>query len=692
MTRAHPHAPHARHRRLQRAIPAAALAACLAWSGAARGAPPSELTELSLEDLLAVEVTSVSRKPQKLSDTAAAVFVITQEDIRCSGATSIPEALRMAPGLQVARIDANKWVVTARGFADRFSNKLLVLVDGRSVYTPLFSGVYWDVQDTLLEDVERIEVIRGPGAAMWGANAVNGVINVITRHAGETQGGLLTLGGGTEERGFGAARFGGTLGDSSPYRIYGKYFRRDAAADPSGKDVEDGWEAVRGGFRLDSQVGSRNSVLVAGEAYRGEAGTQYGVPRIPEPGAADGALFSLVEDEGDFWGGHLLARWAHVASPNSELALQLYYDRTDRRELLFAETRDTADADFQHRFSLGRHDLLWGAGFRLTRDDLEEGEVVAFDPSAKTDHLWSAFAQDDVVLVRDRLRLTLGSKFEHNSYTGFELQPNARLLWTPHPRHSLWGAVSRAVRTPSHGDAGAEIQSVVNLVPNPAAPGTTVPVQVVLRGNTDFDSEKLLAYEVGYRTHPWDVLALDLTAFYHRYEDLRTFEARAPEPQAEPAPHLDQPLVWDNRMAGRAYGVEAAADWFAAPWWRFQATYTFFRFQLHPESGSRDFFSENDEGRSPVHQASVRSSVDLTAELELDLWLRYVGRLSQDDVDAYTTLDARLGWHPLESLELALVGQNLLTSRHAEFEPGRAIRTLPTEVERGAYAEATLRF
>ncbi|MEW6490055.1 MAG: TonB-dependent receptor [Thermodesulfobacteriota bacterium] len=671
-------------------LPLALLAACLAWSPPARAG--DDLMDLSLEDLLAVEVTSVSRKPQKLSDTAAAVFVITREDIRRSGATSIPEALRMAPGLQVARIDANKWVVTARGFADRFSNKLLVLVDGRSVYTPLFSGVYWDVQDTLLEDVDRIEVIRGPGAALWGANAVNGVINIITRHAADTQGGLVTAGGGTEARAFGGARYGGALGEGAQYRLFAKGAQTDKGEDASGREGADAWHALRGGLRLDARPSARDAVLVTGEAYRGEAGTRYLVPRLPPPGSPGAQTGEIVEDDGRFWGGHLLGRWSRTLSPASDLALQLYYDRTDRRELLFGERRDTLDADFQHRFGMARHELVWGFGYRLTRGELETGEVIAFDPSTRTDQLWSAFVQDDVTLVPERLRLTLGSKFEHNDYTGFEVQPNARLLWTPLPRHSFWAAVSRAVRTPSQGDAGARIRSNVTLVPDPRQPGATFPVQLVLEGSEDFGSESLLAYEAGYRAHLAHELSLDVTGFHHRYRDLRSFEPQEPELRAEPVPHAVQALRWDNRLEGRAWGVETAADWFALPWWRLQLAHTWFLLELRARDGSADFFSENDEGRSPRHQVSLRSSLDVTSGLELDVWLRRVSRLPQDGVESYTALDVRLGWSPREDLELSVAGQNLLDRRRAEFEPGQAIRTLPTEAERGVYGRVTLRF
>ncbi|MRR07522.1 MAG: TonB-dependent receptor, partial [Deltaproteobacteria bacterium] len=391
------------------------------------------LSELGLEDLMNIQVTSVSKKEQKLSDAAAAVFVVTREDIRRSGATSIPEVLRMVPGIQVARLDANKWAVSARGFNDRFADKLLVLMDGRTVFTPLFSGVYWDVQDTMLEDIDRIEVVRGPGAALWGANAFNGVINIITKHSQETQGGLLSAGGGTEERGFGGARFGGRVGDDTYYRLYAKYFSRDAGVDASGDRGEDDWSVLRGGFRVDSDLSANDSVTVQGDIYRGKEGETYTIPLLIPP-------FSRTFDwDTDIAGSNILSRWTRTLSDTADMTLQLYYDRTERDMAIIGEDRDTIDVDFQNRFKCGsRHEIVWGWGYRFSHESITNKVAITFAPNRRSDNLYSFFAQDDISLIEDRLRLVLGSRFEHNEFTGWEIQPNIRLIWTPDYRQTVW--------------------------------------------------------------------------------------------------------------------------------------------------------------------------------------------------------------------------------------------------------------
>lgn len=372
-----------------------------------------DLTEMSIEEVLQLEVTSAAKKPQKLANTAAAIFVLTADDIRRSGATSIPGALRMVPGLQVARIDANKWAITSRGFNGRFANKLLVLIDGRSVYTPSFSGVYWEVQDTLLADVDRIEVIRGPGAALWGANAVNGIISIITKHTRDTQGGLLTAGGGTEERGFGSLRYSTALNDSAFLRIYTKYFNRDGSVDPEGRDTSDAWEMMRLGMRLDWQITDDDDLTVQGDFYQGDAEQMLILPSFSPP------FTEQRTTDIDWLGGNLLARWQHRFSDRANLSLQMYYDRTQRKErTLLRENRDTFDLDMQHQFLWGnRHDLIWGLGYRFTTDDFTDSNVIELNPKSRSQHLFNAFVQDDIALVPDRLHLIFGSKFRDLSYS-----------------------------------------------------------------------------------------------------------------------------------------------------------------------------------------------------------------------------------------------------------------------------------
>jgi iron complex outermembrane receptor protein len=647
----------------------------------------TDLTTLSLEQLMNIEVTSVAKKAQKVSDAAAAIFVITQEDIRRSGVTSIPDALRLAPGMQVARIDSNKWAISSRGFNGRFANKLLVLMDGRTVYTPAFSGVYWEVQDTLLDDVERIEIIRGPGATLWGANAVNGIINIITKKAWDTQGGLVTAGGGTEERGFGAMRYGARLGDDAFVRVYAKYFNRDGFVDPTGTDTDDDWDVVRGGFRLDWQASEHDTLTLQGDLYNGNASQMLTLPALTAP-------FSLtVNDDIDFLGVNLLSRWQHTFSSTSDMTVQLYYDRTDREEALFVEeSRDTIDLDFQHRFTMGaRQEIIWGFGYRYTHDDVTNTFFASITPDSRGNHLFSAFVQDDIILIQDRLRLTLGSKFEHNDYTGFEVQPNARLLWTPHTRHTVWAAVSRAVRTPSRGENDVRFNRLVIPPGTPMLNPGPLPALVALIGDDDFKSEVVLAYELGYRLRPLDRLSVDIAVFFNDYDNLRTVEPGAPFVETDPAPpHVVVPAIFDNKMHGESYGVELMVDWRPWDWWRMQVTYTYLQLDLDVDRDSLDTGAVEVEGHSPHHQFSFRSSLDLPWALEFDAWLRYVDDLPNLDVGSYVTLDLRLAWRPLKQLELSIVGQNLIASRHLEFV--QESFPFPTEIERSVYGKITWRF
>ena len=637
---------------------------------------PADLTELSLEELMDIEVTSVSKKVQKLADAAAAVFVITDEDIRRSGVTSIPEALRMVPGLQVARIDSNKWAITSRGFNGRFATKLLVLIDGRSVYTPFYSGVYWDLQDTLLEDIERIEVIRGPGAALWGANAVNGIINIITKHAKDTQGGLLTAGFGTEERGFGGVRYGGKHGDDLYYRAYAKYFNRDSFVDADGNDQSDDWDELRAGFRTDWETSNHTSFTFQGDIYDGSSNEKLKY--------ADQTLLSTtIEDqEADVAGGNLLTRWNKTFSKSSDMALQAYYDRTERRTTTLEELRDTFDMDFQHRFALGRRqEIVWGLGYRLTTDNNTESEALTLDSEDRSDNLYSIFAQDEIIIIDDLIHLTLGSKLEHNDYTGLEVQPNARLLWTPHRRHSIWASVSRAVRTPNRAEHDVHFNSefieVISGAPS---------FLVSLNGSSDFESEEVLANELGYRVMPTESLSVDIALFYNIYDNLRTIEVEDIDTSS-----FIITLNGDNKMDGVTYGAELAADWRISNWWLLQTAYTYLLMDLDMDEDSSDTTSESIEGSSPKHQLSIRSSKDLGPNTELDLWIRYVDELPDLDIQSYITLDVRLSHNLLKNLELSIVGQNLLDNQHAEFRQ-EIIEILPIEVERSVYGKITWRF
>lgn len=643
------------------------------------------LSELGLEALMNIQVTSVSKKEQKLSDAAAAVFVVTREDIRRSGATSIPEVLRMVPGLQVARLDANKWAVSARGFNDRFSNKLLVLIDGRTVFTPVSAGVFWDVQDMMLEDIDRIEVVRGPGASLWGANAFNGVINIMTKHAQETQGGLLSAGAGTEENGFGGTRYGGRLGDDTYYRFYAKYFNRDGGVDTAGNEGEDGWNVLRGGFRVDSDLTAHDTLTVQGDIYNGREGETYTVPLLVSP-------YSRTFDwHTDMAGGNILSRWTRTLSDTADLALHLYYDRTEREMAVWGEDRDTIDVDFQNRFTYGaRHEILWGLGYRFSHESIANKIAVSFTPNKRSDNLYSFFLQDDISLIKEKLRLVLGSRFEHNDFTGFEIQPNARLIWTPDYRQTLWAAVSRAVRTPS--SAEQHFRNDISTSP-PGTAHPTLPVLFSGFGSEDYQSEEVIAYELGYRVAPTEHFSVDIAAFYNNFSRLRTLEFETPFLETSPPPpHLVLPGITSNKMHGETYGVEVAADWLPLDWWRLQAAYSFLEMRMRLDSDSNSlFYLGFTQDTSPQHQASLRSSMDLGMNVELDLWLRYVDRLPEFDIDRYVTFDARIAWKPAKNLEFSLVGRNLADNQHLEFKPA-IITTAPTEVERSYYGKVTWRF
>lgn len=649
----------------------------------------ADVMELDLEQLMNINVTSVSRKSERLSSAASAIHVITQEDIRRSGATSIAEALRLSPGLEVARQDAHTWAISSRGFNDEFANQLLVLIDGRSVYTPLFAGVYWDVQDLVLEDIDRIEVIRGPGGTLWGANAVNGVINITTKSAKETQGLLVTAGGGTEEQGFGTVRYGGTVGEHGYYRVYAKGFNRDESVLRDGSDANDAWWMSRGGFRYDWMPDVKNTYTLQGDIYTGELDQAITVVDPTQPG-----LFSVVDDPVETSGANILGRWTHSFSEDSELAFKLYYDRTERDRQVFGEKRDTFDADLQHRYRFGRNDIVWGLGYNLTSDELENGPSVSFNDPHRTLSLYSAFVQDEITLIEDRLRLTLGSKFEHNDFTGWEIQPSGRLSLNITDRQTAWFAASRAISTPSRAEDDLRINRFV-APPNPLIP---VPQVVRLSGSRDMDSKEVLSFELGYRIQPHDRITFDLATFYNIYDKQRSIEFRGVDPTTAPLPTVNYEI--DNLINGETYGFELATTWQPTDWWRLRAHYNFWRLALHREEGSTDQFLEQQESDSPKHQVGVRSMMDLPHNLEFDTGLRYVDSLAQrrrfmavDDlsIPSYVVADARIGWRPNSNWEVSLVGQNLFEARHQEFAPSY-IPTQETMVEASVYAKVTFRY
>lgn len=635
-----------------------------------------DISRMSIEELMNVEVTSVAKRPQRVADAAAAVFVITQEDIRRSGAASIPEALQMVPGLEVARIDENKWAIGSRGFNGRFDNKLLVLIDGRSVYTPLFSGVYWNVQDVMLEDVDRIEVIRGPGATLWGANAVDGVINIITKPAQATQGGLIAAEGGTEERTAESVRYGGKLGDSAYYRIYSKYFDWQPSIDATGKTANDGWNAVRAGFRVDTKASGPNSLTVQGDLYQSTYNETLTTPSLNPP------YSSTFANDGDYAGGNLLGRWNHSFS-RSSTTLQVYFDQTNVLDnSLFTDHESVYDIDFQHDIHAGEsQELVWGLGYRSIQDSNGSSFTVSLRPNHSSLNQFSSFLQDEVSLFDRRLRVTLGSKFEHNDFTGFEFEPNVRMLANIDKKQSVWAAVSRAVRTPALTEEGLRLNEAV--VPPGAPPFfSPLPVAEAIFGSNQFKSEDLLAYEFGYRVQVAKSLSLDIATFYNNYSNLRSAEPGQPFVEANPIPtDVVFPFVASNKMGGGTYGIEPFAEWKVLPKWRLLGSYSYLQMDITKNKNSLDPTPDNPDGQSPKHQFFVQSSIDLPKHFEQDLSLRYVDKLPSLNIPSYYSLDFHLGWRPGTHWELSLVGHDLLNSRHLEFIP-EFINTTPTEVRR----------
>lgn len=651
---------------------------CLLWASLVllgAGQPPSrpDLTTASLEDLMQIEVTSVSKKEQRLNRVAAAVYLLTQEDIRRSGYSSLPEALRMVPGLQVARIDSSKWAISARGFNGQYANKLLVLVDGRSVYTPLFSGVYWNLQNIPLEDVERIEVIRGPGATMWGANAVNGVINIITKHTRDTQGGLASVGAGSEELASGMFRYGGKAGSRAHYRAYLRHFERDHLVDARGGPAADDWNVLRSGFRMDWDASPKDAISIHGDLFRARNGQRINSFLLRPPYA------ETVEDRLESSGGYFLSQWTHRFSERSDLGVQFYYDRSDRREIVLGELRDTLDFDFHHRYAVsGRHELVWGLGHRTTRDRVTATRIATLSPDHLAFRLDSGFVQDEIVLAPERVYLTLGTKLEHNSFTGFEIQPTAKLLWSPGRRHAVWASVSRAVRTPSRGERYARL----SLYSQPGPGGLAILASVF--GNPELPSETLLANEVGYRFQPVEHLSFDVTAFYNRYRHLVRTVPGNPLLDPAPVPHLLVPVSILSGNRSNRPGLEVAAQWTAHHRWKLAGSYTGLR---TPPSNP---VVTGPQAGSPTHQFQIRSYLDLTRTLQLDTALYYVDRLPSVQVPAYTRLDTRLGWRPTEHVEFSLSLQNLLDDRHPEFV-SEAL-TAGSEVRRSVYGRIGWRF
>ena len=654
-------------------------------SGALPASPQQtsvDLTNQSIEDLMNIQVTSVSRTEETLSRTAAAVFVISPEDIRRSGATNIPDLLRMVPGMDVSQINGNTWAISARGFNGRFSNELLVLVDGRPVYTQTFGGVFWDVLDLPFADIERIEVIRGPGGSIWGANAVNGVINIITKKGSETLGGLVLGGGGNLDQGFGAIQYGGSAGDSTDYRVYTKYFNQDHLPNSADQDGGDCWHLLQGGFRTDGARSSKDTLTVQGNIYD----AREGIPTSDFPSVTASApqnIEQLANQTGEF----VQAVWGHTLSTDSDTTLRVSYDRYELNDII-RERRSTLDLDFQHHFSgWARQNIVWGLTYVYSPWNSDGNLTASFVPSKLNTQLFSSFVQDEIAIVPDRFYLTVGAKLEHNYYTGFDFMPSAGVTWALSPHHTLWAAVSKAERTPSAIDASARY--TLSAFPGPGG----IPVLVTFIGTPQVKDEGLIAYEMGYRTTVRRTLSIDFTAYYNNYSDQYTREPSSPFLDNIPPPtHFILPITYENLMHGETEGIEFAVNWQPTPRWTLSPGYAFEEIHMHLAPASQDTTSvAAAEGSSPDHSAQLRSHFVFTHALSWDTSAYFVGRLTDPSEPSYTRLDTQLSWLVGEGVSLSLVGQNLLRDLHEEFvDSTNSARR--TQVKRSAYAKFTWRF
>jgi iron complex outermembrane receptor protein len=629
------------------------------------------LKQLSLAELGNVEVTTASKEPEKISKTPAAIFVLTQDDIRRSGATSIPEVLRLVPGVEVARISSNQWSVNIRGLGSGFSKSVLVLIDGRSVYTPLYAGVYWDVQNVLLEDVDHIEVIRGPGGTIWGSNAVNGVINIITKNTKDTRGTYASTRVGNVDQSQAGVRYGSSHGSNLNYRAYAMGFGQTPEFHPGGGNY-DAWQLGQAGFRTDSQLTDRDTLTVQGDLYKGNVGQQVAIASYSPPSQV------TINGTQDVSGGNLLGRWRRDLNSTSDVQVQAYYDRTYRLGPQLGETRNTFDIDLIHHFVLKqRNEVIWGLGARWSPSDfIQTVPTVNFLPHHEDDKMYSAFVQDQIAIFEKKLWLTVGSKFEHNIFTGWENEPSARLLWTPTSHQTIWGAVTRAVRTPSRIDEDLQLTGLAQATP---------PVFACICDNRQVVSETLLGYEAGYRKLVTSSFYVDVAAFHNKYNDLVSYGDESISTVASPPPPYTLiSLRAVNGIMGSTNGGEISPEWKATHWMDFKATYSYVSLNLEDKATHTKISQVSSyEGSSPHNEATAQILFHLRKGLEFDPTYRYVGALPALGVNAYQTADARLGWRFAREFELSVTGQNLFQPRHAEFDP--------TFVERSGYAQITWR-
>lgn len=650
-------------------------------SGALRADAPqgaATLKQLSLEELSQIDVTTPSKTPETVFQSPTAIYVITGDDIKRSGALNIPEALRYAPGVEVARIDANKWSIGIRGFGSRLARSVLVIIDGRTVYNTLFNGTYWEVQNTNMDDIDRIEVIRGPGGTIWGPNAVNGVINVITKDSKVTQGILASAGGGNEDQGFANLRYGGGNGSDFTYRVYGMAFTLSPEYHLDHANFDD-WRDVQAGFRMDWNEHNRDSFTLQGDIYDEAAGERVQAVSYTPPYQQN------LDGNASLSGGNILGRWKRTMGDGDDVQVQIYYDRTNRHEPNFGENRNTFDFDYIQRRRLpARQEISWGLGVRSSiGSELEVVSGLTFSPATRNDMLYTGYFQDDIGLIANVLSLQAGTKLLKTNYTGFELQPSLRLLWTPTAKQSVWAAFTHAVRTPSDVEEDFYLSGYIETTPS------GVPYFARFNANNQFAPERLNGYELGYRRLFGDKVYIDIASFYNHYHDLFDEEIIG-EPYLEdtPAPqHFLLPAQFGNGLYGYTKGVEIAPDWSITKFWRLRGSYSFLHMNIGRSPGSLDVgTAPGIVGSSPQHQAAIQTDFDLGKTVQLDLGYRYVSSLPGQLVSGYSTGNVRLGWRFAPQLELALVGENLLQPYHFEFggDPGPLVG-----IKRSGYAKIT---
>ena len=619
------------------------------------------LKNLTLEQLGNVEITTTEKVPEQVWKASAATFVLTNDDIRRSGATSIPDALRLVPGVEVARIDSDLWAVGIRGSETNFSKAVLVLIDGRSVYTPLYAGVYWDVQDVMLDDVDRIEVIRGPGATVWGPNSADGVINIITKKAAETQGALVSVLGGNVDNLIAEARYGGSINSKLTYRLYGRGFIRGAEYHSDHDDL-DQWHQERGGFRMDWNRTEHSSYMLESDVYGGASPQQTGTTWF----------------DNSVSGGDVVGRWEHTSDKGSDVYLQAYFDRTNRVGPLFGETRNTFDVDFLHRLKVASiHQVSYGVGLHWSPSRFTaKTPLLNVLPNGSDVYIHTGFLQDEIHLLNDKVLLTAGVKLQDNNFSGFDVQPTGRILWNSNPHQSFWAAITRAVTTPSEIEEGFRLTGELSANP---------PLFLVVAGNPKFQSEDLLGYEGGYRQLLAPRVYVDLDVFHNDYDHLQSFGL--------PTPIGDTvTIVYENAIAGSTNGVEIAPDWKPFDWWELSGSYSFVGIDFHANAPGSDISSTGSvrtyEGSSPAHQVKVQSRFDLGKSFEFDQNYAYVSALPAQNVKAYQTMDVRLGWKIQKDWNLSVVGQNLFQPFHYEWGTGDPTEAL-IGIRRAAYVKLT---